>query len=297
MIILVLHHKSNKYNQNIHLKIRTFSCRISAKMHSSSREGKLFDKMVSVLSKKQLETETRSNHLPNSTQNIGSASGLTSRSGLFPMPRYSSGSEQRNHGTTHENSLSGYIPMISRYRMQQERLRQDSWNNDTQYCTSEWIRPNISQQKERENHEQVLTYADYIKYTEHTTPRDNTSRNNTPRNTTSRNNTPRDNAQVKNYCPRCKKCVTEPIFCVSEKVVCCKQCIRANEDNFPVFNPEASACSICYNDFDNNEIVRVGLKQTGQIYCKKCIEKWLTEHNTCPNTKTELTTKQYYVIK
>ena len=54
-------------------------------------------------------------------------------------------------------------------------------------------------------------------------------------------------------------------------------------------NQEAKQCSICFEDYAENETVVILPCDTRHIFHDSCISEWLKEKDTCPLCKTQIT--------
>ena len=54
-------------------------------------------------------------------------------------------------------------------------------------------------------------------------------------------------------------------------------------------NQEAKQCSICFEDYAENDTVVILPCDTRHIFHDSCISEWLKEKDTCPLCKTQIT--------
>ena len=52
-------------------------------------------------------------------------------------------------------------------------------------------------------------------------------------------------------------------------------------------NSETELCAICQNNLEENDIIRT-LNRCNHIFHLNCIDRWLSEHNTCPTCRNDL---------
>jgi hypothetical protein len=58
-------------------------------------------------------------------------------------------------------------------------------------------------------------------------------------------------------------------------------------DTFDIQNTNFTSCSICQNNFENNEIVRQ-FKNCKHVFHLTCVDTWLTNRSTCPTCRQPL---------